>query len=121
MTWRWDRSSTRYPPVLAWRAAGVSVSSSPDAQVPKSKSSAADLPPRAGMVRPSASCQATVKLTPFGPVLIPTPIMLSCYRFLPPFSDLFSVVTSGSLVVFSGSTPVNLDRINPLLRFSRRR
>jgi hypothetical protein len=69
----------------------------------------------------TSECQATVKLTPFGPVLIPTPIMLSCYRFLPPFSDLFSVVTSGSLVVFSGSTPVNLDRINPLLRFSRRR
>ncbi len=61
------------------------------------------------------------KTDPLRPVLNPTPIMLSCYRFLPPFSGPFSVFTSGSRGVFSESTSVNLDRINPLLRFSRRR
>ena len=58
---------------------------------------------------------------PLRPVLIPTPIMLPCYRFLPPFSGPFSVFTSGSGRFFSRSTSVNLDRINPLLRFSRNR
>jgi hypothetical protein len=42
-------------------------------------------------------CQATLILTPSVPVLIPTPIMLSFYRFLSPFSGRFSVFTSGWL------------------------
>ena len=58
---------------------------------------------------------------PLRPVLIPTPIMLSCYRFLPPLSGSFSVFTSGSRWVLSGSVLANLDRIKPLLRFSRKR
>ena len=33
---------------------------------------------------------------PLRPVLIPTPVMLPCYRFLPPFSGPLSVFTSGS-------------------------
>ena len=58
---------------------------------------------------------------PLLPVLIPTPIMPSCYRLLTPPSGSFLIFTSVSRWVGSGSTFVNLDRINPLLRFSRRR
>src|SRR5271157_2057367 len=58
---------------------------------------------------------------PLRPVLIPTPSMLSCYRFLPPLSGSFSIFTSGSGWVLSGSVLANLDRIKPLLRFSRKR
>jgi hypothetical protein len=58
---------------------------------------------------------------PLPPVLIPTPIMPSCYRLLTPPSGSFLIFTSVSRWVCSGSTFVNLDRINPLLRFSRRR
>ncbi len=58
---------------------------------------------------------------PLLPVLIPTPIMPSCYRLSTPLSGSFLVFTSVSRWVCSGSTFVNLDRINPLLRFSRSR
>ena len=58
---------------------------------------------------------------PLPPVLIPTPIMPSCYRLSTPLSGSFLVFTSVSRWVCSGSTFVNLDRINPLLRFSRSR
>ena len=58
---------------------------------------------------------------PLPPVLIPTPIMPSCYRLSTPLSGSFLVFTSVSRWVCSGSMFVNLDRINPLLRFSRRR
>jgi hypothetical protein len=58
---------------------------------------------------------------PLRPVLNPTPSMLACYRFLPPFSGPFPVFTSGSRWVCSRSAVANLDRINPLLRFSRKR
>ena len=58
---------------------------------------------------------------PLAPVLIPTPIMPSCYRLSTPLSGSFLVFTSVSRWVCSGSTFVNLDRINPLLRFSRSR
>ena len=54
-------------------------------------------------------------------VLIPTPVMPSCYRLLTPSSGSFLIFTSVSRWVCSGSTFVNLDRINPLLRFSRSR
>ena len=53
---------------------------------------------------------------PLPPVLIPTPIMPSCYRLSTPLSGSFLVFTSVSRWVCSGSTFVNLDRINPLLR-----
>jgi len=33
---------------------------------------------------------------PLGPILIPTPVMLPCYRLLPPFRCPFSMFTSGS-------------------------
>ena len=58
---------------------------------------------------------------PLPPVLIPTPIMPSCYRLSTPLSGSFLVFTSVSRWVCSGLTFVNLDRINPLLRFSRSR
>ncbi len=58
---------------------------------------------------------------PLPPVLIPTPIMPSCYRLSTPLSGSFLVFTSVSRWGCSGSTFVNLDRINPLLRFSRSR
>ena len=58
---------------------------------------------------------------PLPPVLIPTPIMPSCYRLSTPLSGSFLVLTSVSRWVCSESTFVNLDRINPLLRFSRSR
>ncbi len=58
---------------------------------------------------------------PLPPVLIPTPIMPSCYRLSTPLSGSFLVFTSVSRWVCSGATFVNLDRINPLLRFSRSR
>ena len=58
---------------------------------------------------------------PLPPVLIPTPIMPSCYRLSTPLSGSFLVFTSVSRWVCSGSTFVNLDRINPLFAFSRSR
>ena len=58
---------------------------------------------------------------PLPPVLIPTPIMPSCYRLLTSPSGSFLIFTSVSRWVCSGLTFVNLDRINPLLRFSRSR
>ena len=58
---------------------------------------------------------------PLPPVLIPTPIMPSCYRLSTPLSGSFLVFTSVSRWVCSRLTFVNLDRINPLLRFSRSR
>ena len=70
---------------------------------------------------PDRACQATLILTPLPPVLIPTPIMPSCYRLLTSPSGSFLIFTSVSRWVCSGSTFVNLDRINPLLRFSRSR
>ena len=48
-------------------------------------------------------------------VLIPTPIMPSCYRLLTPPSGSFLIFTSVSLWVCSESTFVNFDRIKPLL------
>src|SRR5208337_3563844 len=47
---------------------------------------------------------------PLPPVLIPTPIMPSCYRLSTPLSGSFLVFTSVSRWVCSGSTFVNLDR-----------
>ncbi len=58
---------------------------------------------------------------PLEPVLNPTASMPGCYRFLSPFAVGFSVRTSGSRWVGSGSAVANLDRIKPLLRFSLNR
>ena len=70
---------------------------------------------------PQSGLSGDTNSDPLPPVLIPTPIMPSCYRLSTPLSGSFLVFTSVSRWGCSGSTFVNLDRINPLLRFSRSR
>ena len=76
---------------------------------------------RCNLPRRAPTVSGDTNSDPLPPVLIPTPIMPSCYRLSTPLSGSFLVFTSVSRWVCSGLTFVNLDRINPLLRFSRSR
>jgi hypothetical protein len=68
-------------------------------------------------------CQATLKGTPLRAVPIPTPCMRSYYRFSPPLWLSVFRRLSGPASRSGRSRSVfgNLERINPLLRFSRNR
>ncbi len=66
-------------------------------------------------------CQATLKGSPFRAVPIPTPCMPSYYRFSPPLSVFRRLSGPASRSGRSRSVFGNLERINPLLRFSRSR
>jgi hypothetical protein len=66
-------------------------------------------------------CQATLKVTPLRAVPIPTPCMRSYYRFSPPLSVFRRLSGPASRSGRSRSVFGNLERINPLLRFSRNR
>ena len=63
------------------------------------------------------ACQATLIVTPLRPVLIPTPSVPSCYRFLTPFPGSFSGFGFCSCRDASGVEFANFDRINPLYVF----
>ena len=69
------------------------------------------------------NCQATLKGTPLRAVPIPTPCMRSYYRFSPPLWLSVFRRLSGPASRSGRSRSVfgNLERINPLLRFSRNR